>query len=94
MFCDAVAEPLQIQGLPDPTFSTPAVHQTSALVKGRCIIDGSSLKVLLASFDSCLGVLEGDHMLLIHEVRKMLISFLPTVLVLAHHSELANHYLT
>ena len=42
---------------------------------GRCIIGGSTLEVLLASFDSCLSVLEGDHMLLTYECR-MIIFFL------------------
>ena len=45
------------------------------------MLGGSTLEVLLASFDSCLSVLEGDHMLLI-QCRKILISFLPTVLSL------------
>jgi hypothetical protein len=56
------------------------------------VIGGSTLKVLLASFDSCLSVLQGYHVLLIHECR-MIIGFLLPVLVLAHTSELANHCL-
>jgi hypothetical protein len=55
-----------------------------------CIIGGSKFKVL-ASFDSC--VLQGDNVLLIHEYCQMLISFLPTVLVLSHSSELVNRRL-
>jgi hypothetical protein len=51
------------------------------------------MEVLLASFDSCLSVLEGNHVLLVHACSKMLISFFPTVLVLAHIGELANHCL-
>jgi hypothetical protein len=53
------------------------------LRRRRCIIGGSTLKVLFASFDDYLGLLWSDYALLIHEGCKMRILLLRTGMMFA-----------